>query len=292
MRTRAVVIALLFAAVLVPAGVRAQAGPWLLSPGEYYSEISGSKSFSDTYYDATGARFGFPLSQRYETRSLRFYNEIGWKKRFGLVLGVPLKSLTYNVPDVGYERTETGFGDLQIGVRIKLHAGARALALQADWLAPAGYQTRTFPSLGGGKQIAQERLLVGTSIARWSAFAEGEFRYLSFFEALPSQAGVGAIVGKWFGSSLLVSGHYRYGRVLNTSVADLFSNTSSSDPRFQEVGPELRYRVDDRLDVFAGSWHTASGRSINHSDEFYAGMAFRQTKLNRLQGLIGNKSRP
>ena len=33
-------------------------------------------------------------------------------------------------------------------------------------------------------------------------------------------------------------------------------------------------------------------RNDLHVDEFYAGLAFKSTKLNRLQGFLGNDSRP
>jgi hypothetical protein len=45
--------------------------------------------------------------------------------------------------------------------------------------------------------------------------------------------------------------------------------------------------VDDRMDVFAGSWHTASGRNVLHTDQFFAGIAWKQTGLDRLAGAMG-----
>jgi hypothetical protein len=75
-------------------------------------------------------------------------------------------------------------------------------------------------------------------------------------------------------------------------VVTLNNGDASPDATAHTVGPEIRYRVDDRLDVIAGSNHTAGGHHVDHVDEFYAGIAFRQTKLNRLQGFLGNLSRP
>jgi hypothetical protein len=60
----------------------------------------------------------------------------------------------------------------------------------------------------------------------------------------------------------------------------------------QFAGPRLTYRVDDKLDAFAGSWHTPSGRNSLHVDAYYVGVSWKQTKLNRLQGFLGGSKRP
>ena len=53
------------------------------------------------------------------------------------------------------------------------------------------------------------------------------------------------------------------------------------------AGPVLLYRVDDRLDLMAGSWSTAAARYAPHYDQVYVALAFKQTKLNRAQGFLG-----
>ncbi len=285
MRTRALIIAMLAAASLAPTRI-AVAGAWLPARGEYYSEITATRGFTDTYFDSSGGRSALPLSERIETRGLILTNEIGWRKRVSLVLSAPILSVTDNYPDFRYERTETGFGDIDVGFRIKLLGGPTALAVQADLLAPLGYQTSTFPALGSGKQAAREQLLFGTGIKRFNLFVEASANYLSFFESIRSQAGGSARVGVWLGPSLLAMGHYDVVTVLGGSSA------AYDDFGVQIVGPELRYRVDDRLDVFVGSAHDWTGRNVTHEDRYYVGVAFRQTKLNRLQGLLGNKTRP
>ena len=44
-------------------------------------------------------------------------------------------------------------------------------------------------------------------------------------------------------------------------------------PELQSVhmlaGERITYRVDDRMDVFAGSWHNPSGRNTLHADQFF-----------------------
>jgi hypothetical protein len=54
----------------------------------------------------------------------------------------------------------------------------------------------------------------------------------------------------------------------------------------------MLWRVDDRLDLTAGSWSTAMARNNLHYDQFYVALAFKQTKLNRLQGFLGGTKAP
>lgn len=286
MRLRAIVPTTLSLLAFASAAHATGNGPWMPQRGEYYSEVSAGKEFADSFFDSAGAKFGVPNSGRLETKSLQFYNEIGWKKRVSLVLAAPVLSVTANRPDFAQSRTETGFGDLILGFKFKLKEGNTAAAIQAEWQAPLGYQTNTFPALGGGKQVARESFEIGTALPKWNAFAQGSAFYASYFEPIRSYGGATALAGVWFGSSLLVTGHYSMFTVFGGS------DLENDDIGGQVVGPELRYRVDDRLDVFAGSNHTASGKNVPHSDAYYVGMAFRQTKLHRLQGLLGNKTRP
>lgn len=53
------------------------------------------------------------------------------------------------------------------------------------------------------------------------------------------------------------------------------------------AGPRFTLRVDDRMDVFAGSRHSPSGRNVLHADQYYCGIAWKQTGLDRLAGAFG-----
>jgi len=46
------------------------------------------------------------------------------------------------------------------------------------------------------------------------------------------------------------------------------------------------------MDLFAGSLSTFSASNQLHYDEIQVGFAFRQTKLNRLQGYSGGMAAP
>jgi hypothetical protein len=53
------------------------------------------------------------------------------------------------------------------------------------------------------------------------------------------------------------------------------------------VGPRFTYRVDERMDVFGGSWHTANGENVLHENYYYFGIAWKHTSLDRLAGALG-----
>ena len=95
-----------------------------------------------------------------------------------------------------------------------------------------------------------------------------------------------ADAGFWVGSSLLLSGRY------SGAIASGEGETLEDEETVHRVGPEIRWRVDDFLDVFAGSMHSASGENVLHADEYFVGIATRKTSLNRLQGFLGGTRRP
>jgi hypothetical protein len=299
MRIRALNLALIAALAAVPS--LARAGAWSLARGEYYSELEAGRSVADTYLDANGGRQS--AAAVLESRSLRFYNEFGWKKSMSWVLAAPIESRTGRIGS--FSRTQTGLGDLHVGLRYKLKNGVTGANVQLDWVAPLGYDaTYAVPPLGDGLQSLGLRLNAGRAFgSRGFAEASGGYR-IRYKGAYGGQKPVGdpdykalsyqkqgtwsARAGWWVGSSLLVLGHYDgFGTLDNGDALG-----PGGDNAAHVVGPELRYRVDDRMDVYAGSYHVATGRNVAHPDEYYVGFAFRSTKLTRTQGVLGNKSRP
>jgi hypothetical protein len=264
-------------AALLPS--HAFAGPWRLAPGEYYSQLDGTRSTSNSTYDADGTRTRDPLAL--ERRALNVYNELGWKKWGSIILSAPIRSATLHSTSLAFDRTETGLGDIGVGLGIPVLRGRTAVALQGLWTAPLGYQTVTAPTLGPGKQNMTGTLAAGTGFPTFNAFVEADGGYRYWFNRFASQLVGSARAGWWLGSSVLVLAHY------NIEHANTEAGKEAIDQ--QTVGPELRYRVDDRFDMIAGSNHSASGKNVRHSDEYYVGVAYRQTKLDHLQGLIGGK---
>jgi hypothetical protein len=208
-------------------------------------------------------------------------------------------------------RTETGFGDLLVGVRFKIHDGPTALSLEGDWNPPMGYNRNLSPRIGDGLSSVSGRLELGTHIGS-HAFFELEGGYRTFLDKIAptDQMLGGATLGLWFGRSLLLAGRYegRFGKSSSDSSyqalvektpsgsvwasSDAAPGTTNDQVTTHRAGPMLVYRVDDRLDLIAGSMHTASAKNALHVDQFYVAVAVKQTRLSRLQGLLGSSHNP
>lgn len=315
----------------------AWASPWVMKPGEFYSELSGSFFSSSTYLQNGDGR-RIQLGGKLEQRTVRSHNELGWKKSASVWIDVPFVSRTY-ANDAGGSVTSTGLGDLDFGIRYGLHRGNMPLALELGWTAPLGGNRRLFPGTGGsggldgtsygaladgqlrdssaffdtGLQSLSAALELGGTAGKRSYWTLGG-GYRTHFLSIGSRrrpVGVrpntiqnnnrwldavtgGATLGFWFSSSLLVTGTFRgefpiYQSERYDRIVARIPGPDGPDLEVKYVlaGPRFTYRVDDRMDVFAGSWHTASGRNVLHSDQFYCGIAWKQTGLDRLAGAFG-----
>jgi len=304
MSARAAASALILSLLIVPGlVVRAQAGPWLPAPGEYSSELRGDVFTADTYHNDAGDRAS--LGGQWEERSLGATVEMGWKKRVSIVMAVPFMSATRRGP--GGNLTATGLEDLGFGFRYGLHQGTTALAAELNWQAPLGYSRNSSvfadPHHGGGLQQLSLSLLYGTPLARRGFLQLGAgygFRYLAISrkgqhatdggvdeakDLWGMPALVSADLGFWLGRGLLVGG--RYSGTATMSHGDLYPKRVA-----HLVGPGVVYRVDERLDLTAGSWSTALAKNALHYDQVYVAVTFKQTKLNRLQGFLGGTKAP
>jgi hypothetical protein len=261
-----------------------RAGAWLPGHGEFYTEIRGRLFSSDSYRNVDGERV--PLGGVYEQRDLISYSEFGWWKRGTFVLGLPATSVTLRDESGAFEDTETGLADMVVGIRVGLLEGENVLSVEADWKAPLLYDEDLTPSLGDGQEDWTGLLLFGRSIPQVNGFVDlaGGYRYRTQEPA--DQIVMRADAGFWVGSSLLLTGRY------SGAIASGDGETPQDAETVHRVGPEIRWRVDDFLDVFAGSMHSASGENVLHADEFFVGIAARKTSLNRLQGYLGGTRRP
>jgi hypothetical protein len=260
------------------------AGAWLPGQGDFYSEIRATYFSADTYRNADGDRV--PLGGVAEQRELVSYSEFGWWKRGTFVIAIPATSITLRDDSGVFERTETGLSDLLLGMRVGLLDGPAALSIEADWKAPLGYDRRLTPRLGDGQQDLSGLLQFGASLEPVNAFIDlaGGYRYRADDPA--DQIVARADVGFWVGSSLLVAGRYQ------GALASGDGETPADETSVHLAGPVFVWRVDEFLDVFAGSVHSAAGENVLHADQFYVGIATRKTRLDRLQGFLGGTRRP
>lgn len=319
MNARAASLVALFALPsLLAAAPVAQAGPWSLAPGEYYTQFLAGWASSDGYYDQDGNRAYLIKGGLLEERSLLSYVEMGWKKRVSFVLGIPVRSVTRRFGAGGNEAslpTTTGLADGLVGFRYRLANGRSAAAIEVDWKPPLSYDsglrlTRqdsllagdadgdgdsldanalrqlSRPVLGDGQNDVTVSLHLGTSLPALRGFVQvaGGYRYR--FQDPRDDVVASADLGLWLTRSLMAAGRYE-------GVVPLEDGDRPTDEvKRHRAGPMLVYRVDDHLDLIVNTMHTFTASNALHTDEVYVGVAFRQSKLNRLQGYLGNLSNP
>lgn len=276
----------------------ALAGAWLLPPGDWYTEIRGSHLKADTFRNSDGDRM--QLGAVLESRVLSSYSEFGWHPRLGVFIGVPYVNTSLRVTDGGRLPAQAAFGDLALdegrlpaqtvfgdmilGARFALLSGANALAVNATWKAPAGYNRNLPPVPGTGTQDVAGTLAWGSAIGS-RGFVELEGGYNYRFEAPVDQVLASANAGMWFGP-LLVGGRYRGAMAMGEG--DLPEDEITE----HVVGPVFLYRVDDHLDLVAGSLHTALGENVIHANRVYVALTVKQSSLNRVQGFLGSAQNP
>jgi hypothetical protein len=181
---------------------------------------------------------------------------------------------------------------------VRILDGPSALSAELDWKAPTGYnRDLPTPNLGDGRQDGILQIQYGTTIPSWTAFAQAGVGYRMRLESYGNaydQTLVTADFGCWLGSSVLLSAGYRGGFEVDPVVAGADSAFTSTVGKstLHLVGPEIRYRVDDHLDIFAGGQFSAAGKNALQAHNYYVGVTTKKTQLNRLQGFIGNKRNP
>jgi len=276
-------LALLAAAPAVFGSLPARAGPWLPRPGDFFQEFRGGFDGQNSFYDGSGEKRRLTLGTVVEKQSITSVTELGWKRRVSVAFSVPVDSRTFHFRDLRLSRSQTGISDLFFGFRFKLKDGASAVSIEADWTGPAGYDRHAPVPLGNGAQHVGGTLNLGVPLVS-RGFAEASGTYWHVFGLPADEIRSSADVAFWLTGLLLVAGHYHALVSSGTQEADQFSR--------QSAGPDLTYRVDDRMDVFAGSDYTFAGRNASRLTQYYVGIAVKQTHLNRLQGYLGGTRRP
>jgi hypothetical protein len=320
---RSAAAALLAAATLTlasPSRAQNPAGamPWVLKPGEFYSELTGSMFAARSFHDNDRERPS--LEGKLDERELISYNELGWKSRAAIWIAVPFVSRGFTRFSGGTS-TSTGLGDLDFGVRYRLKGGSSPMSLAFGWTAPLGANRKLFPGSDGdgGTDPASyppystsnaadtslyfnqglQSLRVGLDVggrawkrAFWTAGGTFRYRFLEFGNTDSTShnarvVGAAASLGWWATNSLLVTALFDGEWVTNQSANYDRSPTLEREPMRMLAGPRLTWRVDDRMDVIAGSWHVARGQNVIHYDQYYFGIAWRQSSLSRYAGAYG-----
>lgn len=272
-------------------------GPWSLAPGEYYVDLTGTSFQTSSGFDADGNVVS--LGGTTEQRTFRSYVELGWKKRWSVQLSVPFSTETTR-PFGGVAASATGLADFGVGLRRTFANGPRAAALQFAWEAPAGYNRRLSPSLGDGLQKLSATLQLGGPVGRsafWQLGGGYRFQYKALTD-ISDQVARQPSRWKWpehivtNGALAINHGHVQVAGQFAGDLSSFRPNNAGTKVTSVAVGSRITYRTDGRLDAFAGSWHTPSGKNALQLNQYYAGIAWKSTKLNRVQGFLGGDARP
>lgn len=299
--------------------------PWALKPGEFYSELSGSFFSAGTYYrNSDEARVS--MGGLIEQRVVRSHNELGWKKRASIWIDVPFVSRTWvSGPDdatsTGFGDFEFGvrYGmhlgkaplALNLGWSAPMGSNRRLFPGTGGEGGMDGSSISTLATVAGrdssvflsqGLQTLSASLdLAGTLGKRTYFTLAGGYRtrYLTVGARATTDryadfATGGASLGIWLSPNLLLTGIASgEWQVSQGESYDRISAPIAGDhgPELQSVhllvGERLTYRIDDKMDVFAGTLHNPAGRNTLHADHFYCGIAWKQTALDRLAGALG-----
>jgi hypothetical protein len=295
-----------FAALLLGLAMcgSASAGPWTLAKGENASSFWGNFASSDTYHDENGSRRLLGGGGLIEERGLTWQGEFGWKTKLSVGYSIPFVSSSRRLgggDHPPYVPSATGFGDAHFALKYAIKNGRSATAVELNWKAPLGYERApTYfaddstdinvaehtdnPKLGEGQQDVSAILHYGTGIGS-HAFVQAAGGYTYRFESPANLIVLSADVGYWITGPILIGGQYR-GQLASEG------DNPTRDSDLHQVGPVVLYRVDDHLDMFVASLHTASATNAIHTDAIYVGMSFKQTKLDRLQGFLGTMKQP
>lgn len=197
----------------------------------------------------------------------------------------------------------------------RLGDGRQTLAAALLYGRPLGH--RGFLELSGGGSYRYVSLTRSPSmvVQRFALDADGRATpslALNPWQSTSLSWTMSADAGFWLTRSIFLGGRYS-GRMVTsvrgtydslghapvtTATKDLIAaiesgaKTHELTRNLHLAGPVIVWRVDDRLDLTAGTFSTASARNALHYDQVYVALTFKQTRLNRLQGFLGGTKAP
>lgn len=247
--------------------------------------------------------------------------DLGLGLRVGLMRGPTALAaeLDWQTP-LGYDRESSMFADSLRGggfqqLSLSLLFG-RPIARRGFMQLGAGAGIRSGSGVGDDEIIAQ---LFADAKSHWLSQQDASFSpsattlvaaaNCAEYQSLPLMAS--ADLGLWVTRSLLLCARYSGVTVLANKEFTVPMASSGGVPLIPggpvqpwnyEVsgvvrarhlaGMSLVWRVDERLDLTAGSWSTMMARNSLHYDQVYVALTFKQTSLNRLQGFLGGTKAP
>lgn len=145
-------------AAVLAGGREAYAGAWTQPKGHSYHRFAGS------YYVSTEAFSGNTGFDSFEDYTVSYYGEAGVAKGLNLFASLPYRrALNRNF---GEPIRQSGVGDAEIGLRLRLLEKPLVVSAQAAFKAPYFYNADAALPLGNGQEDLELRMLAGKSIGR------------------------------------------------------------------------------------------------------------------------------
>lgn len=276
---------MLFVLLLLPAAARAfDGGAWTVSPGEWYSEVSATRTYAASRFFADGRDGALPNEGRFQLFEATSYSELGWRKNASIMLAIPFTSLA--VRDRQESATVAGLSDFVAGVRVRLKDDKPAFVFDGGWIAPAGYNKNLSPRLGDGRHKFFGSMHAGLPLPFFPGFVQAArgFYFITEDGELYWRTRVEA--GGWIGSKVLIG--LRYADQAPLSVA----GEISTFPHTYRAGASATVRVDDRMDISVGADRQFFGRNALDGTQFQVVLGFKRTKLTSMQGHLGGSLGP
>ena len=193
-----------------------------------------------------------------------------------------------SVTSFRFQKSDAGLQELGLGFHFGTALGGRGF-LEASvgyayrYMAFGGHRVE---QLGDLYHIAADSLRVLVpGVLDTTVAVHGVVGFKASPGTWANRVHLSADLGVWVSPSFMAGGRYR--GLWTVANGPLVPQTTR-----HLAGPLVLYRLDDRLDMFAGSWSTASGKNTLHFDQVYVGIAFHHATLNRLQGFLGGKQSP
>ena len=265
--------------LIAPAARAFDGGAWTVGKGEWYSEMQGFRSSASDFFQSNGDAAALPDNGRNQSMGITSYSEIGWKKNLSLSILLPFES---HVSSTGAQTLSvTGLSDLALGLRLRLKESQPGLVIDAGWKAPLGYEKNLEPTLGNGRQELFGAAHIGLELPKINGFVQASRGMRFVGELSDVRINTTADLAAWIGKRVLVGGRY--------FDEGVWSSTSaiSEAPHSYAAGPVLLVRMDERLDLSAGSFYQWAGHNVDKTMAYYVSVGFRQTRLNRLEGFLG-----
>ena len=252
-----------------------RAGPWTLNRDGYYLQIGASRSTSGSVFGFEGNDSTYAGAGGFRQATLQAYLEYGLDDPFSLVLSLPYMSA--RLTERSARRSESGAGDAQVGLKLRVLQEPLVVALQAEAKLPLGYDQPNGSLLGDGQKDLALTALAGKSFFQGGGFAQGQAGY-RFRQGGPADEwayGIGA--GLFTGRRLLW--------MLDVSVVR--GAGAGAIENHTRLGGSATVRISPAFEISAGMSRVIAGRNTPRATGISAALILKGARPGPGAGELG-----